>query len=719
MNIFNKIILIFFVISSTHVFGLQRIRNILRQSIGSNNSRVQVVPELNVENIRRYPQFKEQFIKEAEENFLKYTVDKCEVLVQLVGAFKRDAAMRLAPLAASYFDKMPGILLIYIMSYYEESAKLFVEPALKNFKNTSLLIIRDIVRNCPDFCDLFMQPLLDNFEFKIHSDGFALNGLMRDLLDSKESNKYLLIPKLLKHFDLVDFDTLHRLLLICGDEYYSDLAEKILNANHRSKVLDMFVTEVSLKLFLNALLVFSKGKDYPVPVSISKPDSNGIEWSVWHTVHVFGEKKDFDKNYKVYLKLLELIKIKALENPTKYPLINLDHLYPYLSKEEQEKLKESLEPKEFKPSIAWIIKNIPNFDFKNDKAQLKYLNKFSSTESIQTIKDNLYIKGKETATKHHVFSNLSTIHIMLTKDKDYIQNKEKFKDPKVKEFLLNIYKIEKEEHAKGNYFFYHGRNKNIRFAGEIYKQLWKLKNGFELTPDQQKKLDQKLDNFIFMRFESKVQAKDQRDDYFFMNHSLFGNAHETTGASTLTGYWLRDHSAHFRPTDPFSTKSLFSKPEFKLAKYFEKYKNELDKLQDLHDKATEHGEIVAVSIAPDKLHLVKPCGPGGRIVHVNVINGDTGEFTTDAKTILDALSYDANNIKLKDGKSSDYLEWKLPLEDSYALDPINGPRFYSFYFMDEKSQKEYEDYRDEIFAKIKQDIENDKTSGVKKIISKL
>ena len=76
----------------------------------------------------------------------------------------------------------------------------------------------------------------------------------------------------------------------------------------------------------------------------------------------------------------------------------------------------------------------------------------------------------------------------------------------------------------------------------------------------------------------------------------------------------------------------------------------------------------------------------------------SGEKTLEPKKIL---------AELKAGilpEGGDTIEYVLPLTKEYALDPEKGPRIYAMNACDPAKYKEYTDFRDQLFAKIKADM---------------
>lgn len=254
----------------------------------------------------------------------------------------------------------------------------------------------------------------------------------------------------------------------------------------------------------------------------------------------------------------------------------------------------------------------------------------------------------------------------------------------IKLLALTIYKKEQEERKKGNYVFYHAQNWDRHLSADIYRQLWNI-----INPD-----NMASDDFTFFRFKRSTQVIDNRKDYLFMNQAMFGNITELeTVACTFFQYFLANKSVYIVL---FPMQDIFK--EFGKELLYEKYKSDLQKLNELHKNAniSKSGNIMLIAVPVDKLSYVRPVHPGGhpRTVEINGIK------TSDTKTILDVLIRDPNIIN-----KPDKIEFALPLTTEYALDPKHGPRAYSFNVADTEKMKVYLDARDRLFTQIKADIE--------------
>ncbi len=675
MSIKNKLIIFLLLIKTSCVFSIDETNTtaiklqVLKSLVAELTKEEADQKKISVANILNHPENKDFYIEEVSKNFLKYS--NSTKLIWFLFEFQQSS-------------RGGG-------DYIDDSVRF-----LKEFINNNF-IIETILFKYPEVAPTFTSLLAKNFEqsydpflakILITLDTNALNSFSRRI--ALQKSKGLMNP--------IDFCLILPHSLAKDTNQLMPLFEELID-----KVKDKSADKVNVVNLTNKL--FTQPSDKELKSEFCQEIIKYFSDNINKISEIF-------YNFKIFMNLC-LQRFQDLENQIKQvamkdfldiPRENLESIY-YKLMNDQERAQLL--------AITTECFGLEPLNGDPTEILLKNTDVFRGYPSF--VLNPCFNQNTSTQTEQHLVSNVSSVVKMLTESTyglySLIDNKEVFKDIQVQDFILKIHNKEKEEIKKGNYVFFHGRNKNIRFSGEIYKQLWKLKNYSKISTKKPKEFDEKLNNFIFMRFEPKSKAINERDDYFFMNHSIFGNSHEMSGASTLTGYWLRDHSAHFYPNDRFPINNLFSKQEFGLQKYYKKYENDLKKLKELHDAATKHGEIILLSIPQNRINLVKPCGPGGYMVQVKV--GE--QLTLDAKTILDALKHDANKVKLEDGKSADYLEWKLPLEDAYALDTFNGPDFYSFYFMDEQSKKEYENLRDQIFAKIKKDYDQDTLQNTRKL----
>lgn len=601
---FFKLTIILALTSPLNSFSMERIQQVYRHLTGAEAEKK--FPRLTVANIKRYPQYKEQFIQDVETNFIEYT---------------------------GKFSKNP------------------------NFKS-ALEALKELIKN--ESAINRLSPLVIKYFDQI-DESFLLSFI------EKNPNPEFFLPTLTANFSTIPF-TMIKQLLILSPKFWNNIAELLLITPD-----SQFKGHSHLWRFLNTI-EFLEADKYP------------------------------EEHKKIYKNVLALMRKKSVEKTDQYPIENLDMLYPYLSPEEKIKIDISLlkdlgvnlENLNIKLTTASLIDNLPKIVEAKRLLQSKYplLRNINFNTIAELIQKNIEMTSKESKTKHHLFSNIETVSKMYEKNPELGQTD-------VKNFLLNIYKKEKEEQSKGNYTFFHGRNKDIKFASDIYKELWQIVKGKKIGED-----------FTFIRFAPLDKVTSARRDQLFMNHALFGNVHEQTLASTVSQYWLKNYSIYkgSPENNPFNLLNIFK--IFNLEKYYSAYKTELDQLKSLHDNLSKYGEILLISIPNNKINFVKPVLPGGSDAQVSINN----KLSSNSQEILDALMQNPRSVEITnnpvDKKTSDYLEWALPLTTEYALDPFKGPKFYSFYIMNEANKKEYEKLKQELFYKIKKEIMSERAQSL-------
>lgn len=331
----------------------------------------------------------------------------------------------------------------------------------------------------------------------------------------------------------------------------------------------------------------------------------------------------------------------------------LDDLYLVASKAQQTVFQE------------WVKKYLPNLNLKASITKLLLLQQSIPHFAIPTNFSNT----KQTQSKPHFFHNFA--HTLTILNRCPLS---------VKKTLLAAYRKEQAERAKGHYLFYHAQQWHLHFSADIYKQLWNIVHR-----------DTVGDDFTFFRYNQQTEAPDIYFDHLFMNHALFGNARNNISCSAT--YFLNNHSVRPRI---FSSEDLCA--ALNAPQIYKKYASDFQQLEALHQVASNHGNLLLISVPADKLNFVRPVIDGGPPRTVPIEQADGTEYTDDTKLILDTLIAAPHKIP-----DSDDIEYTMPLTTEYALDPHNGPRVYSFNAADPVKLKAYEQARDTLFAKIKKD----------------
>jgi hypothetical protein len=306
----------------------------------------------------------------------------------------------------------------------------------------------------------------------------------------------------------------------------------------------------------------------------------------------------------------------------------------------------------------------------------------------------------KTQTDCHICNNLQSVFNLLNKN-GWIQLKLLSKDCLLQNKYLHAvvksaYDKEYEEICKGNYVFYHGRRWDWDFVSDLYKF------AYNLGQPKERRIG---DDYVFLRFDQESSSRFNRSnpvvDPLFLNASIFGNA-KNLGSCSFA-YLFSNHDCSDKVIEKFSPEFVFS--QFKLETSYLKYKKELEHLKELHKQANpeDNGNLLGVVIKPkdlDKVYLASGSAGkrsarqinGNQLYAMDQIMKEYSKF----ETILE---------------NSDQMEFVLPLDKEFALDPYKGPRIYRHNPVDPQKWQEYVNFRDQLFAKIAADIEKDKPAG--------
>jgi len=344
------------------------------------------------------------------------------------------------------------------------------------------------------------------------------------------------------------------------------------------------------------------------------------------------------------------------------------YLFPYAPLAQKQKIEQAAKKKWPKQLDAKIdMKNIlstgqsaaitPSF--------LPYVTSFKGVHGTQT---------EQQACKY-----LSKIIVLLA------QYNIKDQKPSVKKMFLAAFTKEVQEFKKGNYVFWHGRNYAWDYCAYLYKQFYNL----------DKVLAHKVGNdYTFLRFDDSTSrwGAVSVPDALYMNAYLFGNVN-CWGHSTIQLVLSNDDFSK-KLIDTFTAQYICA--QFSYEKYYQKYKADFEKLEQLHQEASQEiGNLLMICIDEKNINRVYSAGDwADEKVPITLSNGQS---TTEVKKIID----DLRTGKLTD---FDHLQCVLPLTKDYALDPKKSPRIYSFNATDPAKQKEFEAFGTQLFAKIAADI---------------
>jgi hypothetical protein len=276
-----------------------------------------------------------------------------------------------------------------------------------------------------------------------------------------------------------------------------------------------------------------------------------------------------------------------------------------------------------------------------------------------------------TQSEKHFCANMTNVMIHMFRDHSIKQKTNAI--PMFKRALAK----ERQELAKGNHVFYHGRKWEYDFWADMDKMTYNLTHPDKPLTD------------IRLRF-------DDSDGALCLNYALFANA--TRKPSNTASYVVNNHDFS-SALSRFNLGQFFQR--FGQESHFNRYKKEFEKLREMHTACNKHGSLLMLSV-PDK-HLNDIVysaeeGSMGRTQKARVVHGVP---TTDMHTIINALKTDPSAIQ---HGNSDYIEFALRITPQLK----DKVRIYPMSQADPAKYKEYTDYRDQLFAQIKTDIEKGK-----------
>jgi len=361
--------------------------------------------------------------------------------------------------------------------------------------------------------------------------------------------------------------------------------------------------------------------------------------------------------------------VKILEaNPKLLIQPNVDNFISSLDHELQNRLKDLYRQhhlNDIKPSLTRLLElqqKIPSWAF--------------STEFGQDFNNK-----KLTQSKPHFFRNITaTLQLLYNCPSS------------VRQTVLKMYRKEQEERAKGRYIFYHAQAWNRHFSADLYKGLWNIVHHDTVGED-----------FTFLRFNQQKKISDARQDSLFMNHALFGNS--TNNGNCSLSYFKNSSSCY--SGDVYDAQQILN--TFKLGHLYTKYQTEFEELRKLHNAATQHGNMLLISIAEKDLHRLHPTIEDGTLAPVEI----EGKKTSDMKLILNTLITNPTLIQQhghphygSHHRTNDELEYAMPLTTAYALNPHGGLHIYEFNAALPEKYQAYLQARDSLFAKIRKALKS-------------
>jgi len=389
---------------------------------------------------------------------------------------------------------------------------------------------------------------------------------------------------------------------------------------------------------------------------------------------------------------------------------------------------------------AEYIKNIKGFD------------KFFVTKDIDNDPLEIMIFGSE-ETKRDTFKNelakicgvrtashLSVPGIRTKKGQswqhfiinytDVIEKHAKdLKDKQLCQALFRMLNREWREQEKGRYVLYHAQSMNIAFSNMIYTRLLELYYGKPI--DRKTFFAQRCNlpgqNLPYEQLQNLVKNGEQQLDnpnYKYMqftNVSLFGNTNQSLDCSFLFLTCNKNYSSH-----DFEHEELFK--QFRLAKYYKEYEYVFDKLKELVSQCKK-GIMLMYSFTPEALNEFVFATQGAYGYKMKY--GEKGKIIIDGKNAIDSSAQEImdtlrNNpesfgFNSSGCNSSDFHQYVVLISDDHPTDtkklgscnPFNKAMRCYHIAVDHQVQL-IEQILDKLFAKIQDDIKNDKTVFLQK-----
>lgn len=359
------------------------------------------------------------------------------------------------------------------------------------------------------------------------------------------------------------------------------------------------------------------------------------------------------------------------ENIKKVPLENFEMLIPYTTREELNQITNEVKKR--------VSPNTPPMQAILSGTRAAHISCIDPSHTA-------------TQSDHHVCNHKKEVYEMLKK---YPSSE----TLDIRNLFKQIHAKEKEENNKSNYTFLHSRIWEWDFVSDMYKHIHNL---------NEQPQDRIGDDYVPLRFDSsKGEYASEEHDMLFLNPALFSNT-QYLGNSTIQSFlrgldWSAGKSAQFSPQTFFKKHNLFC---------YSNYEKEFADLKQLHTQANpkKYGSMLMLSINDKNLQYVHSVGNASEIQPVYI----DGQKVTDIHQIM--KSYKENPSKLKGNpdrlghlQPADSLQFGLIL-NKHTLNHKTGPRIYSFNAADPKLYQEYCAKRDELFAKIAQEMEQDKTN---------
>lgn len=259
---------------------------------------------------------------------------------------------------------------------------------------------------------------------------------------------------------------------------------------------------------------------------------------------------------------------------------------------------------------------------------------------------------------------------------------------------------ERDLELAGYVSFIHAQRWHYRIIEQWYTKLWEIcaeKSAGEflyihctkLCDEAQLKKEKKLRKHIL----KNGREAHTREKLLFLNYAFFGN--ENNNGSSSSHFFINNSNIH--PIHLY-LKDVFDLLDY--GSYYQKYKDELEELEDEHDSLCSYGQVLLIGIPkvilPECVYFAKPCG------YKDSMWVPGHGSTDDINIIIDTLRTNPESIT-----DSNRIEFCLILTDD-MLTPDTGIKVYAYNVADPTLIAEFDKKSTELFERIKKEIVQDR-----------
>ncbi len=364
------------------------------------------------------------------------------------------------------------------------------------------------------------------------------------------------------------------------------------------------------------------------------------------------------------------------------------------------KYKEILHDPNFKDAIIYSL-------FRNRDWVIELLRKGLDNDAAKTQTEQLFIK--------YLAKNPGAFKKRFFKNEDVVNLIGHY--PIISRIVHNVASIEKNDEKNGYVTFVHGRNWEWNYVNDVWNIISAVRDKKDKLPTtitmrqrdidcDVSKLQRARKNLVTkgVRGEHLVSStndpeKDtneaERSEVTFMNYT--GLSHLESEPECSVRYCLENHSATGGASGHAFAQKLIKKYDLT------KYQQQFDELYELHQATNEHGELLTISVAKDKVNdIVYPARAGG------YKHGDYGlSFIPYKKALQVTQECQAKIADIHDV----YLQSSRHEAPIFCAASLNIPgegeetcKIRSVNLADPEKYKQYQKERQALFEKIQKDM---------------